>query len=426
MTKVQSWVVKRVLDGEDISEFSWTIYFLLDLKVVYIITYAYITIINLISSTANNEASSDVDSMMPFNVTPEIGSVEIRSISNAILWNCRRQSVTKHYYRFLYWMLIVALGGALIAYLVTKCIALFSVSCVCKTYRRPWVVSDYGLKKLWQIAVLELLKEKAELWSQSQQQPATGNEKISEGNNEQSQSDNVTHGTQLQVAVADIESKTDVENARTNSSDVSHHGISLVVETHEEVQASIDEVDRPSVRNETNMVQPIQIDNSTSISNKSDSSKLELKDYQSLLSENVTNSVFKNLGQCSRCINCCRQIIPGFVLFLSIIMMAILYLSYDIHPMECIVHPEDHVVTYNATTGEVVLEFSIQLQNLQSTAGFIVIVLNMILLCLAYLFYLLSKRVIEDIKSLAKFRIDKKTKQLGLLSHNKMIADTKL
>ena len=64
---------------------SLTIYFLVDLKLVYIMTYAFITIVNLISSTANSEAFSDRDSMMPLNVSLQYTSVNVTSINDAIL-----------------------------------------------------------------------------------------------------------------------------------------------------------------------------------------------------------------------------------------------------------------------------------------------------------------------------------------------------
>ena len=158
VNKVKVKLVKKALDKiKNLDErYSWTIHFLVDLKVVYIITYAYITIVNLISSTANSEATSDANGMSLFNVTssPKYTNVEVDSISDAILWNCRRQSVTNRYYRFLYWALIMAMSAALLGFLVTKFIALITVSCNCKNFNK------YELTKLWHIAVLEELKDR--------------------------------------------------------------------------------------------------------------------------------------------------------------------------------------------------------------------------------------------------------------------------
>ena len=167
-------IVKKALDkGELLGEkYSWTIYCLVDLKVVYILTYAYISIVNLISSTANSEATSDTSSMMLFNVTlsPKHMNAEVASISDAILWNCRRESVTNQYYRFLYGMLFTAMGAVLVGFLVTKFISLVIVSCTCKDCCSwPWVLNEYGLTKLWHIAILEQLEEACKNTSQTQQ-----------------------------------------------------------------------------------------------------------------------------------------------------------------------------------------------------------------------------------------------------------------
>ena len=65
--------------------YSWTIYLLLNIKMVYIITFAFITTINLISSTANLHASTDKTKMTLFNVSSEYMNVYITSINDAAL-----------------------------------------------------------------------------------------------------------------------------------------------------------------------------------------------------------------------------------------------------------------------------------------------------------------------------------------------------
>ena len=125
----------------------WTIYFLVDLKAVFIITYVYISVVNLISSTADSEATRDAQSMIKFNVTshPDHETVEVDIIDNAILWKCRDKSVTKHYYRGLYWMLIAAILLILIVFTIVKlCIV---------------VAASHGSTYLWRLAVLEHLHE---------------------------------------------------------------------------------------------------------------------------------------------------------------------------------------------------------------------------------------------------------------------------
>ena len=138
---------------------SWTIYFLVDLKVVYIMTYAVITLVNLISSTANSEAFSDRNSMVPLNVSSNYINVNITSINDAILWNCREFSETNDYYKFLYWMLIIAMIVAVSGFFLIKLITVITVSssfgckccsCKCSTFK-------HGLTKLWHLAICQHL-----------------------------------------------------------------------------------------------------------------------------------------------------------------------------------------------------------------------------------------------------------------------------
>ena len=115
---------------------------------VYIITYAYITIVNVISSTANSEATDDKQSMMNFNVSDKYTDVPVTGINDAILWNCREKSLSIFYYRSLYVMAIGALAAALVGF----CLAKFFTICISSR--------KYALKLLWQIAGLQYLKDK--------------------------------------------------------------------------------------------------------------------------------------------------------------------------------------------------------------------------------------------------------------------------
>ena len=154
---------------------------------MYIITFAFITIVNLISSTANGEAISDANSMGLFNVTLSPGerNVLVKSINDAVLWNCRSESVTSYYYRFLYWMLIIALCASLLGFWVIKLIGLITVNCTCKTCSCPCVYIEYGLTKLWHIAILEYRAESRSHIQHSKIRKAIQNER----NDQQSQSD---------------------------------------------------------------------------------------------------------------------------------------------------------------------------------------------------------------------------------------------
>ena len=80
----------------------WTSFVLVDLKIVFIITFVYVSAVNLISTTANNEATIDVNYNGTFNVTTEHINVNVDCIDDAVLWSCRHHSMTKNYYKILY------------------------------------------------------------------------------------------------------------------------------------------------------------------------------------------------------------------------------------------------------------------------------------------------------------------------------------
>ena len=135
------------LENLDIKK-HWTIYFLIDVRVVYIITYAYISIVNLISSTANSEATDDKQSDMTFDVSDEHMDVPVTKINDAVLWNCRDKSLSIFYYRSLYIMALTALTAALVGFWLVKTFT------ICITPRK------HGLTMLWQIAVFQYVKDK--------------------------------------------------------------------------------------------------------------------------------------------------------------------------------------------------------------------------------------------------------------------------
>ena len=127
----------------------WTIYFLIDLRVVFIILYVYVTAVNLISTTATAEAMSDSECSNIFNITtrPEHTNVNVSSIDDAILWNCRKLSVTRAYYKGIYILLLVAFFLTLAIFFIVK----LSIICGAK----------HDSEYLKRIAVLQYLEEEA-------------------------------------------------------------------------------------------------------------------------------------------------------------------------------------------------------------------------------------------------------------------------
>ena len=136
---------------EDVEKYQkWTGYLLVDIKIIFIITYVYISVVNLISTTANNEANRDVQAgTVRFNVTARPGDTDVAVdyIDDSVLWNCREHSLTSDYYVTLYWMLLSVFMGTLVFYAASKFFALWSIT------------SSDSLTDLWHIGVMKHLKK---------------------------------------------------------------------------------------------------------------------------------------------------------------------------------------------------------------------------------------------------------------------------
>ena len=134
-------------DLEDIGKYQeYTGYFFIDIKATFIIIYVYISVINLMSTTANNEAMQDTESPVLFNLTsrPEHTNVNVSSIDDATLWSCREYSPTRTYYKFLYSMLLTTFSAILLFYFISKSLALWSIT---------------ARTNLWYMAVMKQLRE---------------------------------------------------------------------------------------------------------------------------------------------------------------------------------------------------------------------------------------------------------------------------
>jgi len=125
---------------------------LIDIRILFIVISVYSTVSNIIATNANSEATNDSNSDRRFNITdrPEHQNVVIRSVSNAVLWNCRDKSVTNYYYQGLYGMLIGAFFAIILVFLITR------LTVVCGWRYRL----DQSLHNiLWQMAIVQRLKE---------------------------------------------------------------------------------------------------------------------------------------------------------------------------------------------------------------------------------------------------------------------------
>ena len=124
----------------------------IDIRILFIVVSVYSSVANIISTTAHNEATNDSLSDRPFNITtrPEHQNKVVRSVSNAVLWDCRELSVTNYYYQALYGMLVGAFFAIVLVFLVTR----LTVMCGWR-YRL-----SQGLHNiLWQMAIVHRLRE---------------------------------------------------------------------------------------------------------------------------------------------------------------------------------------------------------------------------------------------------------------------------
>ena len=98
-------------------------FILIDVRLIFIIVSVYVTIGTAITTTANNEAAIDTNgNRMTFNVTsrPEHANLWVTDVSNSVLWNCRENSITSHYYKVLYGLLFAVFVLILLVFIVTR------------------------------------------------------------------------------------------------------------------------------------------------------------------------------------------------------------------------------------------------------------------------------------------------------------------
>ena len=121
-------------------------YSLINIKAFFIISYLYISVVNLISTTANNEAIMDEQGESRFNITslPKHHQLMVSHIDDPVLWNCRDTSLTKNYYKILYLMLFITSAVATVLFFGLKTLNF---------------CGDSPLRRLWEIAVTQHLKE---------------------------------------------------------------------------------------------------------------------------------------------------------------------------------------------------------------------------------------------------------------------------
>ena len=324
----------------------WTVFLLVDLRVLFIITYVYVSVVNLISTTANGEASEDIHSTRLFNITsqPEHANVNVSFIDDAILWNCRDHSDTKHYYRGLYWMLISAFSATMVAFVLTKITIVFG--------------TKHGLLYLWQLAVTEYLQEQLKL-DENQEKSKKSEEfnPTSSADNNNIMKDNQNEGKQQSE-----------ERQQSLEGDSAAAG-------YEKCQLG----KRPTVTD--------------------DSSKKDevIKKAKKLLSEenplskvacSADKNSFYQYNSC-RVVNLCLSVL---ILFIGIVLT---FLFYDLHPLSCIHDQKEKYIDYDVTEESVRIRFSTEILQTQKGVGIILPVLALVFVTNAFIFYYCNIHIIK-------------------------------
>ena len=126
---------------------------LVDVRLIFVIMSVYITISSAITSAANNEAAADANGNGTFDLSSRSSGQDdhhdILDVSNAVLWNCREQAVSRRYYRLLYGSLLGSFGFILLVFLLTRLSILWGNT-------RPEL--DHLHEAMWHIQIIRCLR----------------------------------------------------------------------------------------------------------------------------------------------------------------------------------------------------------------------------------------------------------------------------
>jgi len=126
-------------------------------------------------------------------------------------------------------------------------------------------------------------------------------------------------------------------------------------------------------------------------------SKDDLDSYQQLIDNSIPHEIIEILCNWKNLIcwiNNIRSLLPYILLSLLITIMCMSYLSYDLHPLACIIATGE-LITYEKN--RVDLEFSDTLLTFQKVNVLLVFTLGIIFLVCVYLFFHFTQLVVEDL-----------------------------
>ena len=380
----------------------WTVFLLVDLRVLFIITYVYVSVVNLISTTANGEASEDIHSTRLFNITsqPEHANVNVSFIDDAILWNCRDHSDTKHYYRGLYLMLISAFSATMVAFVLTKITIVFG--------------TKHGLLYLWQLAVIECLQEQLKLdenQEKSTKSTDSADHKISmKDNQNEGKQQSCCEDDKTSFRVASNDNDPLMESSRQPKSVEICEESKGTKDFEAENKTNGDECTHKKDRRENNQIeerkQLVKGDSAAVGDEKHQSDKMPSVDCskkdeviekaKKLLSEEdplskVVCNADKYFYRCNFCrvVNLCLSVL---ILFIG---MVLTFLFYDLHPLSCIHDQREKYIDYDVTEESVKIHFSTEILQTQKGVSIILPVLALLFVANSFIFYCCNIHIIK-------------------------------
>ena len=114
-------LLNGLLNGLTIGNNIPSVIYQTDLRLMFVVTAVYASLVSQFQHVANQEAAGDIGSDRNFKVNSEFTNHSISGgISDRILWNCREDSRTKFYYRTLYLGLILYYFSIIAIYFVAR------------------------------------------------------------------------------------------------------------------------------------------------------------------------------------------------------------------------------------------------------------------------------------------------------------------
>ena len=321
----------------------WTVYFLVDLRIVFIISYVYISVLYLISTTANSEANADINSMKLFNVTsqPNHTNVIVTYIDDALLWSCRNLSVTKDYYKGLYSMLFAAFAVTMIFLTITKLTIFFG--------------NRASISYLWKIAVVQYLQKPTIQHLRSIYRDAI--KRDLDGN-------------------PDVRSRNGRDPDHDDDPDVRLAEESLnLIKTYKSKRSFTDKVCNKCSTNDKHSTNKESVCTKCTVKQKAVS---KVKFFDRIRMANLLISVI-----------------------LKLIIVPLAFMSYDLHALSCIVETTDEFINYDPLTNTVELRYSDNMKLFRYIILFGILLPSLLVFLInAVCFYLCNSIIINNMKPL--------------------------